>query len=226
MIDHSAVRRACRAHAMTLVVVTTGAVALGAAAAGGAGGGSAFTRTVGSFVADGFFPGMELKSSGFANDVTTTVTMVTDTVLTVSDVIATDAEAGGRTLTVGMPSSFRYLNVLGSQPKQGVPYVEEKYIDGPTTQIGIGPNADIEYTPMYSLQFNVRAGVGDDTPSAYADALIALFAQGTAIALANGDIARVRRDTGPYRSQLFDGSVGYVIKPVTIPLRIRTPNVI
>jgi hypothetical protein len=57
-------------------------------------------------------------------------------------------------------------------------------------------------------------------------ALRALFAPRTAIPLANGDVLRVRSDTGPYAGQLQQSQPGFAVQPFTIPLRIRSFNVI
>jgi hypothetical protein len=46
------------------------------------------------------------------------------------------------------------------------------------------------------------------------------------ITLPNGDVARVRGDTGPFASQFQNDLPGHVVAPVTIPLRLRTANAI
>jgi hypothetical protein len=76
---------------------TTGAVALGASTAG-------YTRTAGSFIADGFLVGHRVQASGFndsANNGFSTVTAVTAGLLTVTKTPQTvaEAEVAGRTIT-------------------------------------------------------------------------------------------------------------------------------
>lgn len=75
---------------------STGAAALGASTAG-------YTRTVGSFLADGFAVGHSVTASGFidsANNGTSTVTAVTATLLTVTKTPQTVAEAEAPARTI------------------------------------------------------------------------------------------------------------------------------
>lgn len=110
------------------------------------------------------------------------------------------------------------------QREQGEPYVVEQYIPGPTRQITVGRDGELEITPMYQVQVHVPENEGYGTGASYADALIALFAPGTALTLDNGDVLRVRTDTGPFRGQMQRGDAGWVVVPVTIPCRLRTQN--
>jgi hypothetical protein len=84
--------------ATTLEAATTGSTSLGASATG-------YTRSTGSFVADGWVVGQPITASGFAdpaNNGNSTVTAVTATDLTVSRPVGTtvpEAEAAGRTIS-------------------------------------------------------------------------------------------------------------------------------
>jgi hypothetical protein len=82
---------------------------------------------------------------------------------------------------------------------------------------------ELEVTPMYALYVNLPAETGL-TVKRYVNALRTLFAPRTAITLANGDVLRVRSDTGPYAGQLQQGQPGFAVQPLTIPLRLRTAN--
>jgi hypothetical protein len=216
MISHTAIQLALRAKALTLSVATTGAISLAAVATG-------YVRTTGSFYTDGFWPGMELVTIGFANNGTRVITQVTPTTISVYTPLTPEGVAGGRTLTVGLPSSRAWENV--THRPASAPYIEEQYIPGPAAQVTLGPNGEIEALPMYALQVNALVDTGL-TASRYADALLALFAPRTAIPLPNGDVLRVRSDVGPFVGQLQQSEPGYAVKPVTFPLRLRSQNLI
>lgn len=208
---------AMRARARTLSVATTGLIALSATATG-------YARAGGDFQADGFWPGMEITPAGFATNVPRVITDVSALELTVSGSVTPEVAAGGRSLTVGLPSQQAWENVA-FQPTAGVPWVREEFLPGPTAQVTLGPLGELEATPMYALYVNVPAETGL-TVKRYVNALRALFAPRTAIALANGDVLRVRSDTGPYAGQLQQSQPGFAVQPLTIPLRIRSFNLI
>jgi hypothetical protein len=217
MIDEIAMQLALRDWANTLVVATTGTISLAATASG-------YARTAGSFLDDGFWPGMEITPAGFATNTTHVVTDVTALELTVSDAVTPESAAGGRSLIVGLPSQNADEN-KAFEPTPGVPWVREEFLPGPTAQVTLGPQGELESTPMYALHVHVPAGSGL-APKRYVQALRALFAPRTAIPLANGDVLRVRSDTGPYAGQLQQSQPGFAVQPFTIPLRIRSFNLI
>jgi hypothetical protein len=64
------------------------------------------------------------------------------------------------------------------------------------------------------------------TAKRYVQAARVLFAPRTQIPLSTGDTLRVRADTGPYAGQLQQSTPGFATQPLTIPLRLRSPNVI
>lgn len=208
---------AMRARALTLMVTTTGVTSLSATSTG-------YARTTGSFFTDLFYPGMEITPAGFATNLPRVITAVTPLAITVSGAVPVEAAAGGRSLTVGLPSSRAWENVA-FQPTAGVPWVEEQFIPGPMAQVTLGPNGVLEATPMYALYVNLPAETGL-TVKRYVNALRTLFAPRTAIPLASGDVLRVRSDTGPYAGQLQQGQPGFAVQPLTIPLRLLTQNLI
>lgn len=215
MIDNVAYQMALRQRLATLSVATTGAISLSATATG-------YARTTGSFLTDGFGRGMEIVPAGFATNVARIITGVSALTITVSGAVAVEAAAGGRSLTAGLPSMQAWEN-RAFQPTAGVPWVREEYLPGPTAQVTLGPLGELEALPQYAVYVSVAAETGL-TVSRYADALMRLFAPRTAISLANGDVLRVRSDTGPYAGQLQQSQPGFAVKPVTFPLRIRTAN--
>lgn len=215
MISEVQMQLALRAKALQLVVATTGTMSLAATTTG-------YTRATGSFLTDGFAPGMEVTPTGFATNTPRVITAVSALAITVSGSLTAEAAAGGRSLTVGLPTSRAWENVA-FQPVAGVPWVREEFLPGPTSQETIGPFGELEATPMYALYVNVPAETGL-TGKRYVDALRVLFAPRTQIALSTGDTLRVRADTGPYAGQLQQSQPGFATQPFTIPLRLRTPN--
>lgn len=215
MISEVAMQLALRAKALTLSVATTGVMSLSATSTG-------YARTTGSFLDDGFAPGMEVTPAGFSANTPRVITAVSALALTVSGAVTPQVAAGGRSLTVGLPSSRAWENVA-FQPTAGVPWVREEFIPGPSQQITIGPFGELEATPMYALYVNVPAETGL-TGKRYVDALRVLFAPRTEIPLSTGDTLRVRADTGPYAGPLQQSQPGFAVQPLTIPLRLRTPN--
>jgi hypothetical protein len=215
VISHTALQLALRARLLTLSLATTGSVSLSATATG-------YARTTGSFYADGFWPGQELATAGFASNGTRVITQVTPTMLTVSSPITPEAAAAGRTLSVGLPSSRAWENVTFT-PVTGVPWVEEQYIPGPTVQSTMGPNGLLIAEPMVAVLTHCASDTGL-TAARYADAVLTLFAPRQSIPLTNGDVLRVRGDVGPFVGQLQQSQPGFAVKPVTIPCRVYTPN--
>lgn len=235
MIDHGQMQLALRSRLLALEVCTTGSTDLAATATG-------YTRSAGSFIADGFKLGMEITASGFgtaANNGTGVITALTATVMTVSaytvanddDGVPTptertleaEAEAAGRTIATALPVMRTWENTP-TRPAAGKPYVSEQYIPGPTRQVTVGQDGQLEVTPQYQVQVSVPENTGSGAAREYADALMGLFAPGTSMTLTNGDVLRVRTDTGPFSGQLQRGEAGWVVLPVTFPCRLRTQN--
>lgn len=232
MLDEIAMQLALRSKLLTLSVATTGTISLAATTTG-------YTRTTGSFVTDGLYPGMEITPAGFTNNNPAVITEVSALTVTAKRIVTTvvngvptyslaaitaEAAADGRSLTVGLPSNRAWENIA-FQPTAGVPWVREEFVPGPTQQVTIGPFGELEDTPMYAIYVNVAAETGL-TAKRYVTAIRRLFAPRTQIALASGDTVRVRADTGPYAGQLLQSTPGFAVQPITIPLRLRTPNLI
>lgn len=218
MIDEVEVQLALRSLLMTLQVATTGTIALAATSTG-------YTRASGSFLTDGFAPGMEVTPAGFSSNTPRVITAVSALAMTVNSTsVPVQSSAGGRSLTVGLPSHRAWENIF-FQPTAGVPWVREEFIPGPTQQITLGPYGELEDTPMYAIYVNVAAETGL-TAKRYVTAIRRLFAPRTEITLPSGDPLRVRADTGPYAGQLLQSAPGFAVQPITIPLRLRSPNLI
>lgn len=218
MINHRAVQLACRARLLSIVVCTTGSVTLSATATG-------YARTTGSFIADGFEPGMELTPTGFAANPVDVVLSVTALTLTTKTARATEVAAAGRTLSVGLPSQCAWENVGPfGPPTVGVPFIDEQYVRGPAALNTIGPNGRIIGEPTYLPRINVPSGLGMEAATRYADAMLAAFPPGDKIVLTSGDTIEVRAEQAPYSGQLLQVAPGFAGLLCTIPLRIQSIN--
>lgn len=218
MIDHGQMITALRTRLLTLSVCTTGSVALAATATG-------YTRSAGSFLTDGFRVGMEVTATGFSANGSDTITAVTATTMTINRARTTESAAAGRTLAVVLPALRGWENIE-TEPIVGEPHVVEQYVPGPTRLETVGSDGQVAARPMYAIHVHVPANTGNEAAVEYADALIRLFAPGATMTLTNGDVLRVRTDTGPFRGQLHRGDSGWVVVPVTIPCWLYTQNVI
>jgi len=204
-----------------------------------------YTRGAGSFVADGFAPGMEVTAAGFttaANNGTSVVTAVTAAAIAVdaytvtpvatpagytvaARTLAVEAVGLGRGLTVGVPALRAWENI-SFDPLAGKPWVEEDYVPGPAASVTVGPLGDVETLPQYVVKFYGRTDCGTSGLSRLAGAALNLFPPHTAMTLASGDVLRVRGDVAPYKGQLVQTAPGYAVVPVTIPLRVRSRNTV
>lgn len=216
-ISYQQMQLALRSKLLELEVCTTGSVSLTATATG-------YSRSAGSFIANGFVPGMEVYGIGFsssANNAAKTITSVTTTTLVCSGTVT--ETVASRTLKVVLPTGRSWENVEFT-PTAGEPYVVESFIPGGTNQFTIGPTGWMEAQVLYQVQIHVPAKYGVSAANLYVDAVCALFSPRTALTLSGGDTLRVRADTGPYRGQLLSRDPGWATVPVTIPLRLYTQN--
>lgn len=223
MIRHRLVRLACRTRLLTLEVATTGTTSLAATETG-------YSRAAGSFLDDGFVVGMEAVPAGFAFAVADVITGVEALTLTTRLGGTVEAAAGGRSLTVGLPTLRFWENAVPSNDAgerlsavQGVPYIEEDYLPGALSQPGMTAAGFLDATPLYVLRLYGPLDVGADALAATADAILALFRPGTRMTLTNGHVAEVRGDVAPAPSQLLRVA-GWAVLPVTIPLRLQPVN--
>lgn len=219
MIDNLQMQQAIRTQLLTMEAATTGSISLEATSDG-------FVRTTGSFLTDGFEPGMEVAATGFgqaANNANWVVEQVEALTLHVTGLTAEDA-ASGRTLTAGLPSDRAWENV-GFEPTPGTPYVEENFLSGPSTQLTNGTDeATVQVDPLYVVNIFAPENLGMEAASRYADAVLEAFKPNTSFNLSNGDALRVRTDTGPSRGQLTQRKPGWATVPVTIAFRLFTTN--
>jgi hypothetical protein len=215
VIDHTMLQLALRAKLLTLSVATTGSTSLSATPTG-------YARTTGNFYTDGFWPGFEIVTAGFASNGTRVITQVTPTTITVAGSLTPEVAAAGRTLSVGLPSNRAWENVT-YVPVTGVPYIEEQYIPGPAAMVNDGYAGLLELRPMYSPRVYVPLDTGISADGRYADAITRLFLPGTTLPLATGDQFVVRGDAAPMRGHRAPSATpGWSCIPITIPLKVTT----
>jgi hypothetical protein len=216
-VDHTAVHLALRARLLTLEVCTTGTTTLEAVAAG-------YQRASGSFVTDGFAVGMEVTPTGFTQTTVGVITAVTATLLTISGGRTVEASGAGRSLAVTVPGVRAWPNVRVA-PVVGRPYLEEEYVPG-TSRVRTFPAASgsLEDTGLYVLRWYAPAETGLQALTQPADAVLALFKGGTALAVAAGLTCRVRTDPAPFRSAVRAAAAGWAVVTITIPWRLDYLN--
>lgn len=236
MIDEFAAHLALRNRALALVSATTGTATLSATASG-------FARTAGSFLNDGFVPGMEIRSAGWnnsANNGVGVITAVTDLALTVSMFVVTnpgqsqsvtrpatviEAADVGRTITAGLPSMRAWEN-RAFVPAAGIPYVEEDFVPA-THRLVTMPAAGgvAEETGLYVLKWYGLPNIGIGALRKSVGALKALYAPGTNM-VASADVVTVRADTAVRTGQVLQLSSGWCALVLTVPWRARSRNAI
>lgn len=221
-VHHDLVQAAGRAKALTLQVCTTGTMDLAATTTG-------YARATGSFISDGFEPGMQITPLGFVANTVDTILAVATLTLTTKSSRSAESSASGRSITVGLPSDFPD-DVEFFEPSVGVPWAEEVYLPGPQIKKTLGTFGQIELEPQYGVRVHVPAKMGTENGSRaarkYADALCNHFAMNTTLVLDNTDVARVRGDVGPFPSSTLPTRPGFVGKLTTFPLRLLTQNTI
>lgn len=219
MINHRQILLALRAQAVAMIAAAADTDPIAATSTG-------YSRMTGSFVDDGFAMGMEMNASGFiipANNGLKTIAAVNDLTITCDGTGAEAADVG--TLVVGFPALRAWENTKFDPPISRW-YIEEDYMGGPARQITVGERGEIEGLPMYVVKVYCPSTIGSDAPFIVADGLLESFAPRRELPLSNGDVVRVRTDVAPYRGQVQAAGPGRAVVVVTIPLRIRSLNII
>ena len=216
-VDHYGILLAARSRALTVAVCTTGSTTLAAT-------GSTYTRAAGSFITDGFREGMEVTPAGFSDTTPRVITSVTATVMTVNGTPTAQVAASGRTLSVGMPTTFVSEGKLLKTRVTGVPHVVEFYVPGGAAKRGVGANGYVELLPTYGLQLWGPDDTGAGALASLADALLRHLKPETQLTLGSGEIALVRTQPAPSaapRTRLDDG---WSVITLSFPLRLTTSN--
>lgn len=227
MLDSVTAQLALRNRAVSVTVATTGTLATLSATATG------YARSSGSFLTDGFAPGMEITLvTGFStsgNNQATTVqgrviTSVTALAITCTG-CAVEAAGGSRVITTGLPFDRAWEN-KAFEPTSGRPYVEEDFAPATSELISVPANGgSLEETGLYVLKVYGVANTGLGAIHKTVDALKLLFTPGTTIT-SGSDQIRVRGDVGPFAGQMIPQGDSWTVRTLTIPWRARTTNAI
>jgi|GEM_PF-2062885 len=223
MLDHIEVRNAFRLRAETVVVSTTGPTTLSATPAG-------FVRPLGSFLTDGFAPGMEILPAGFnvANNAPAVIESVTATTMTITGGRAAQVALAGRSVVSGLPLARQwentqtpYLNAPGVRP-----YVSEQWVPATFSLLSFpAAGGDVEESGLYILTWFGLANKGILAIRRGVKALKAKFTPGTVL-LASGNAVRVWGNPGVLEGQLIPLENGYVSCQLTIPWRGTSINIV
>ena len=221
MINNQSVHLALRNRALSLSVCTTGSLSLSATATG-------FARAAGSFVTDGFLVGMELTASGFVvagNNGSFVITAVTALALSCANTTV-DAAAAGRTLLVGLPALRAFENV-DLIPVAGRPYVEEEYVPATNAMLTFpAQSATVEETGLYIVKWYGLSNTGISAIRKSVDALKALFAPGTTLTAASGDVVWARATIAATTGQMIPLTGGWSALVLTVPWLARSTNTV
>lgn len=218
--DDTANIHALRARLLSLPPVAQAAGSLAATSEG-------YTRTEGSFLEDGFYAGMEVVPSGFADTASSIVTSVTAKVLYTTGTRAVEGEAGERSLTSALPPLVAWENTDSAEfpPAADRWWVDENYVPGPKRTISLGALAEMEHKPLYVVKLYSPPGYDVPAPYKVADSIEGRFPPRLSMPLPDGSALRVRGDAAPYRGQLTVRE-GWALITVTIPLEQRSLNTI
>lgn len=216
MINNLLALAALRARLKSLVVATTGSTALASTATG-------YTRLTGSFIDEGFERGMEVVPSGFPSNAPGIVSVVNDLSMTIEGGRSASASSAGRSLTVGLPSHRAWEN-MPFTPEDRRWFIEEDYIPGPAFSVTIGSTHEVQVEPMYVLRLYGLSGIGITAIYLVADAILRLYAPGTALPMSDGQVLRVKGDPAPNRGQVVAEGASHALTVITVPLWARTFN--
>jgi hypothetical protein len=222
VLNHTAALIACRTRLATLEVCTTGSTTLVATTTG-------YTRPAGSFITDGFQVGQEILPAGFTATTRQVIKSVAAGTILTEGTVSAEASGSGRSLTVGQPEYRAYPNVK-YDPKQaaGRPYTKEEWLPGPSSVNSLGPLSQYQAEPIYIVKMYGLSERGSAAIDAYTDAILELFAPGTAMTLSTGDTLTVKRNPAPFKGQILNPSdePGRAVVTITIPLWGHTTNAI
>jgi hypothetical protein len=216
--DHVAGREAFRQRAMTLVVATTGSTTLGSNSAG-------FTRATGSFYDDGFAAGMEVEGTGFpgsigAPSIVESALSASPLAMTIAGGRSSSAQAGTRTLSVGLPLRRQWQGTQTSFADSPAtrPYVSDQWVLG-----GRSDEAGIVETGMYVINWFGIANKGITAMLRQMQKLRDLFPPGWS-AFVGDDILRVTGRPAPNFTTPVTLESGYEFSALSVPWRIITTN--
>lgn len=132
-----------------------------------------------------------------------------------------------RLLTVsGLPASRAWENKAFT-PSAGTPYLTDEFAPATSAALSVPvKSAVVEERGLYVVTLYGLANDGISTIGAWADAILAAFAPGTAVTSTANDVIRVRSDVGPFASQIIPMDSGFAVCTIRIPWYAHSQNVI
>jgi hypothetical protein len=219
-MNHATLRLALRARATAVTVCTTGSATLTATTAG-------YTRTSGSFLTDGFKPGMEVIPTGFTQTAVGVVSSVAALTLTISGGRTAESAGAGRSLRVALPQLVGWDNVPVT-PVAGRPFLEEELVPASASLLTLTSRGQVDRDGLYVLRWYGLAGMGPEAIDACTDAVLAAYAPGTGETLSSGETLRIRTTPAPWRSGIVPNptseTAGFAVCTLTIPYRVSSLN--
>lgn len=220
MLDHILAREAFRARLLTLVIATTGSTSLSTTTTG-------YARAAGSFLDDGFAPGMEVVGAGFPGSIGDPAVIETVDALSmkITGGKAATVAAGSRSLTVGLPVEKQWESTQTPYAdRPGVrPYIAEQWVTGSNDSMNMnsGPIVD---TGIYALTWYALANKGVLSLFRETRAVRLLFPPGLHLVAGDATI-RVLGSPAPTAGQAIPLQNGYVTSVIRIPWRAVSANV-
>lgn len=219
MLDLELAQTALHSRAATLSVASTGSATLAATTTG-------YTRASGSFVTDGFLPGMQVAPTGFTQTAVGVIDAVTALALTIAGGRTVQVAGSGRSLAVGLPSLvIPFDDDKTYKPAIDQPYLVEQFLPGDAPRnitIPASPGL-LEETWLARWSWYFLKGYGRAHRNATIVAFKKRFVPGGAFTLSDGNILLIRGDRAVQHSQplMIDG---WSVVTITVPLRSATPS--
>ena len=218
MINQIEAHLALRNRLLGLTVATTGSTTLTATRTG-------YTRAAGSFVTDGFYPGMEVTPSGFTTNTVDIITRVEATTLTTKNIHPAEASGGSRTLAVTLPALRSWENVA-FEPVEGRPFIEEEFIPGTSELIAMPFAGGVtEETGLYVVRWYGLPEYDMTAMRKSVNEVLELFTPGTQVTSGSTTL-RVRGDIGPQASRIDKTGDGWVVVTIEVPFIAHAINAI
>lgn len=218
MIDESAALLALWARAVAVSVKTTGTMSLSATTTGYA------RADAGSFLTDGFVPGMEITPVGFDANTVDLITGVTALTMTTANTRAAEASAGSRSIAVKLPAV--QATELKDTTKLALRWrVREEFVPAPSRLMGQKNGGLLYESGLYILTLFCPERYGPLPMQAMTGALKALYAPGTTLT-AGSHTLRVRTDSSVYAGQIIPQGDGSARCLLTVPWEAYSINAI
>lgn len=223
MLSYELAATAFHTRAAQVVVGTTGVITLSATATG-------YARTTGSFLTDGFAPGMEVVPTGFPQTARGVIKAIDTLTMTIDGGRTVATAAGSRSLSVGLPELIAYTNTYVNNvpvtPVPGRPYLVEKLVPGASRNLTIPANGGLFEEDVLAIwNWYFVAGRGSDAINRTVVAFKKRFTPGTVLTLSDGAQVRVRGDTAVKHSEPLYVDAWAVVT-ITVPCRAVTQSVV